>query len=55
MNPERQERLRREVQAARRDGGDLYYSDVLALPYLEAVCKETLRMYVLPLTTGSLN
>ena len=42
-NPEVQERLRAEVIHAR-DGQDISYDALVQLPYLDAVCKETLRM-----------
>ena len=41
-----QTRLREEIVAARaKAGGDLDYDTLMALPYLEAVVRETLRMY----------
>ncbi|GJE97229.1 cytochrome P450 [Phanerochaete sordida] len=41
-----QERLRDEILEARaQNGGDLGYDEVVALPYLDAVCRETLRLY----------
>ncbi|KAI1798256.1 cytochrome P450 [Ganoderma leucocontextum] len=46
--PEAQDRLRQEIlQAVETDGdGDtLDYDKIMALPYLEAVCRETLRVY----------
>ncbi|KAI0086773.1 cytochrome P450 [Irpex rosettiformis] len=42
--PEVQERLRAEIMDARR-GQDIPYDQLIQLPYLDAVCKETLRMY----------
>ena len=39
-----QDKLRQEVAEARKQG-DLSYDELVALPYLEAVCRETLRMY----------
>lgn len=44
-NPATQHRLRKEVldaQAAH-DGDDIGYDDLVALPYMDAVCRETLR------------
>ncbi|KAI0058896.1 cytochrome P450 [Artomyces pyxidatus] len=42
-NPDAQERLRREFHDA--GGGDLDYTSLHSLPYLDAVCRETLRLY----------
>ena len=48
-HPEVQARLRKEVlDAQERNGGkDLRYDDLVNLPYLDAVCRETLRLLVL--------
>ncbi|KAI0086777.1 cytochrome P450 [Irpex rosettiformis] len=43
-HPEVQERLRAEITDAR-GGQDIPYDQLVQLPYLDAVCKETLRMY----------
>ncbi len=43
QHPEVQERLRAEVIHAR-DGQDIDYDRLVQLPYLDAVCKETIRM-----------
>ncbi|KAJ2912529.1 hypothetical protein MD484_g7882, partial [Candolleomyces efflorescens] len=45
--PDAQDRLRQEIRAARRKvgGGDLGYDELVSLPYLDAVCRETLRLY----------
>ena len=40
-----QNKLRQEITEARKSG-DLSYDELVALPYLDAVCKETLRLYV---------
>ena len=40
-----QNTLRQEIAEARKSG-DLSYDELVALPYLEAVCRETLRVYV---------
>ncbi|RXW12831.1 hypothetical protein EST38_g13025 [Candolleomyces aberdarensis] len=46
VHPEAQEKLRQEIRAARKEhGGDLNYDRLTTLPYLEAVCRETLRLY----------
>ena len=39
-----QSRLRQEIVEARSRNGNLEYDELAALPYLEAVCRETLRM-----------
>jgi cytochrome P450 len=39
-----QDKLRQEITEARKSG-DLSYDELVALPYLEAVCRETLRVY----------
>ncbi|KAH9941249.1 cytochrome P450 [Epithele typhae] len=44
-NPDVQTKLRAEIVEARRDGKDLNFDDLFELPYLEAVCRETLRLY----------
>ena len=47
LHPDVQRRMREEVLAARAccDGGsDLSYDDLMALPYFDAVVKETLRL-----------
>jgi cytochrome P450 len=45
-HPEEQETLRKEIINARKSGGDLSHDELLALPYLDAICKETLRLWV---------
>lgn len=46
MHQEAQEMLRKEVTAARKEhGGDLDYDTLMGLPYLDSVCRETLRVY----------
>ncbi|KAI1790850.1 cytochrome P450 [Ganoderma leucocontextum] len=46
QHPNVQEKLRREaIQARAAAGGDLDYDQVQAIPYLDAVCRETLRLY----------
>ncbi|KAI0631630.1 cytochrome P450 [Trametes polyzona] len=50
--PEAQDKLREEVLEAKgkHGGGELPYDELLALPYLDAICKETLRVHApLPL------
>ncbi|KNZ81927.1 Cytochrome P450 3A9 [Termitomyces sp. J132] len=43
--PEIQERLRAEVTEAREaHGGDIPYDDLVSLPFMDAVCRETLRL-----------
>ena len=42
-HPDVQEKLRQEIIAAQSDG-ELNYDQVMQLPFLGAVCRETLRM-----------
>ncbi|KAF9815150.1 hypothetical protein IEO21_04768 [Rhodonia placenta] len=44
-NQDVQEKLRREIVDAHKDGNELSYDELVELPYLEAVCRETLRLY----------
>lgn len=44
QHPEVQEKLRQEIVAARGAYGDLQYDELVSLPFLDAVCRETLRM-----------
>lgn len=39
-----QDKLRLETREARQSGRDLTYDELSSLPYLDAVCKETLRL-----------
>lgn len=49
-NPEAQTRLRTEILEARETyGKEIPFDDVMRLPYLDAVCRETLRLYVVVL------
>ena len=43
-HPDVQEKLRAEIVEARRERGDLDFDALFQLPYLEAVCRETLRL-----------
>ena len=45
QNPDEQSKLREEVTKAHKEYGDLDYDKLQALPYLDAVCRETLRLY----------
>ncbi|KAH8107332.1 cytochrome P450, partial [Phellopilus nigrolimitatus] len=47
QRPDVQSRLREEVTAARKEHGgtDLDYDTLMCLPYLDAVCRETLRVF----------
>ena len=48
-NPTVQDKLRKEivsVEESEGGSGTLGYDQLMALPYLEAVCRETLRMWV---------
>ncbi|OBZ67715.1 hypothetical protein A0H81_12340 [Grifola frondosa] len=46
QHPDVQEKLRKEIVEAR-DGRDLPYDELVELPYLDAVCRETLRLHPL--------
>ncbi|EIW54984.1 cytochrome P450 [Trametes versicolor FP-101664 SS1] len=45
QNPHAQARARAEVLEASPDGRDIPYDELVALPFLDAVCRETLRLY----------
>jgi len=44
-HPDEQEKLRQEIITARGDRDDIGYDELMTLPYLEAVCRETLRLH----------
>jgi cytochrome P450 len=44
QHPGAQERLRKEITQSRANGGDLDYNDLMALPYLDSIIRETLRL-----------
>lgn len=46
-HPEAQDKLRAELLDASPDGADIPYDQLVDLPYLDAVCRETLRLSVL--------
>lgn len=43
-HPEAQDRLRAEITEAGNGDNQLAYEELVALPYLDAVCRETLRL-----------
>ena len=43
-DPELQAKVRRELIDARDGGDNIPYDTLMSLPYLDAICKETLRM-----------
>lgn len=43
-NQDVQDKLRKEITEAREGGNDLCYDDLVSLPYLDAICRETLRL-----------
>lgn len=45
MHQDIQDKLREEVTKARKEQGDLDYDTLMNLPYLDAICRETLRVY----------
>lgn len=43
-----QTKLRAEIiEAQERNGGDIPYDELVALPYLDAICREILRLWVI--------
>lgn len=48
-----QEKLRSEIAEAREGGAALSYDELVSLPYLDAICRETMRLYVLRLALVS--
>lgn len=44
QHPDVQDKLRAELLAAAGPDEDIPYDDVVSLPYLDAVCRETLRL-----------
>ena len=49
QNPDMQEKLRAEIKEAQQQHGDNVPYDILVdLPYLDAVCRESLRLYAQP-------
>ena len=53
QNPSVQDRLRAELNAATAGGtADLDYDGLMSLPYLDAVCRETLRVYAPSIATS---
>ena len=46
QHPAVQERLREEIRAAKKDSDVLTYDQLDSLPFLDAVCRETLRLFV---------
>ncbi|KAI8972821.1 cytochrome P450 [Trametes punicea] len=45
QRPDAQEKLRAEILEASHDGCDIPYDELVSLPYLDAVCRETLRLH----------
>ena len=49
-HPEVQEKLRAEIALASQEAdGDIPYDNLIALPYMDAICLETLRLHVYPI------
>jgi len=44
QHPDIQEKLREEILEAKVEGQDFSYDQLVSLPYLDAICRETLRM-----------
>ncbi|KAF5342999.1 hypothetical protein D9758_013703 [Tetrapyrgos nigripes] len=45
MHPEVQDKLRQELLEAQQNNADIPYDQLVSLPYLDAVCRETLRLF----------
>jgi len=45
QHPDVQEKLRQEIRSAQQEGVDLSYDQLMSLQYLDAICRETLRLY----------
>ncbi|KAF9236434.1 cytochrome P450 [Melanogaster broomeanus] len=48
QHPDVQEKVREEYKQAKAEKGELDYDDLVNLPYLDAVCRETLRLPKIP-------
>ena len=44
LHPDVQDKLREELKRAHEENEELTYDQLVSLPYLEAVCRETLRV-----------
>ena len=44
LHPHVQDKLREELKRAYEDNEELTYDQLVSLPYLEAICRETLRV-----------
>ncbi|KAH8985443.1 cytochrome P450 [Lactarius hatsudake] len=45
LHPDVQDKLRKELKEAQEDNEELTHDQLVSLPFLEAVCRETLRLY----------
>ncbi|KAH9021020.1 cytochrome P450 [Lactarius pseudohatsudake] len=45
LHPDAQDKLRKELKEAHEDNEELTHDQLVSLPFLEAVCRETLRLY----------
>jgi len=45
QHPDAQEKLRQEIRSAQQEGTDISYDQLNSMEYLDAVCRETLRLY----------
>ncbi|KAH9046662.1 cytochrome P450 [Lactarius hengduanensis] len=45
LHPDVQDKLRNELKEAHKDNEDLTHDQLVSLPFLEAVCRESLRLY----------
>jgi cytochrome P450 len=44
LHPDVQDKLRKELKEANEDNEELTHDQLVSLPFLEAVCRETLRL-----------
>ncbi|KAF7330498.1 hypothetical protein MVEN_02489200 [Mycena venus] len=45
QHPDAQEKLRQEVRSTQQQGSDISYDQLNSMEYLDAICRETLRLY----------
>ena len=53
LHPDIQDKLRQELKEASEDNEEMTHDRLVSLPFLDAVCRETLRMWVDSLSSVS--